>query len=135
MPLTGPERADDSLIKAEGLHLRWHAEPEAPKAKRGELRRIRDAHNAKIARVQPDYDAHQDSRFLQGLAYEIEQQHPELTPVEVLDEVASRVAFYTAKRAKLVEVTRLCDVEMAFRDDGGKVTRLLELEDLEVKQR
>ncbi len=134
MALTGPERADDDLIKAEGLHLRWHNEPEAPERKRGELRRIRDAHNAKIARVQPDYDAHQDSRFLQGLAYEIEQQHPELSAQEVTDEVASRVAFYTAKRDRLVELTRLCDVELAFRD-GAKVTRLGELATLETIQR
>ncbi len=135
MALTGPERADDDLIKAEGLHLRWHNEPEAPEHKAFELLRIRETHNAKIARVQPDYDDHQDSRFLQGLAYEIEQQHPELSAQEVIDEVASQVDFYTAKRAKLVEVVRLCDTEMAFRDSGGKVDRLFELEDLVVKQR
>ncbi len=134
MPLTGPERADDDLIKAEGLHLRWHDEPEAPDAKRGELLRIREAHNAKIARVEPDFLDHQDSRFLQGLAYEIEKQHPELSAQEVTDEATSRVAFYTAKRDRLVELTRLCDVELAFRD-GAKVTRLAELEALESVQR
>ncbi len=134
MPLTGSEKADDTLIKAEGLNLRWHDEAEAPPQKRWELGRIRDAHNAKIARVQPDYDDHQDSRFLQGLAYEIEQQHPELTPAEVTDEVAQRVAFYTAKRDRLVELTRLCDVELAFRD-GAKVARLGELAELETIQR
>lgn len=134
MPLTGPERADDALIRSESLHLRWHDEPEAPEAKRGELTRIRDAYAAKIGRVQPDYDAHRDPRFVQGLEYEIEQQHPELTPVEVLDEVAQRVAFYTAKLGRLVEMTRLCDVELAFRS-GRKVARLVELEALEAIQR
>ena len=134
MALTGFERADDDLIHTEGLHLRWHDEPEAPERKRGELLRIREAYNAKIARVEPDFLDHQDSRFLQGLAYEIEKQHPELSAQEVTDEVASQVAFYTAKHERLVELTRLCDVEIAFRD-GTKVVRLTDLEALETVQR
>ncbi len=134
MPLTGSERADDALIRGESLHLRWHDEPEAPEAKRRELTRIRDSYATKIGRVQPDYDAHRDPRFVQGLEYEIEQQHPELTPAEVIDEVASQVAFYTAKRDRLVELTRLCDVELAFRN-GRRVERLTELEALEAIQR
>ncbi len=85
-------------------------------------------------RMEYDYDDHHDSRFLQGLAYEIEKQHPELTAQEVTDEVAQRVAFYTAKLDRLVELTRLCDVELAFRD-GAKVTRLGELATLETIQR
>ena len=135
MPLTGPERVDDTLIHEESLHLRWHDEPEAPEAKRGELTRIRDSYASKIGRVQPDYDAHRDARFVQGLEYEIEQQHPELTPAEVIDEVAQRVAFYTAKLDRLVEMTRLCNVELRFRDARNKVDRLTELEELEAIQR
>ncbi len=134
MPLTGPERADDALIRKESLHLRWNDEPEAPEAKRRELTRIRDSYAAKIERVRLDYDAHRDPRFVQGLEYEIEQRHPELTPAEVLDEVAQRVAFYTAKLDRLVELTRLCDVELAFRD-GTKVSRLTDLQELESVQR
>ena len=128
-PLTEPERADEALIRTEGLHLRWHDEPEAPEAKRGELTRMRDAHAAKIERVQSDYDAHHDPRFVQGLEYEIEQQHPELTPAEVTEEVASQVAYYEWKRARLVEIVRLCDVELAFRS-GAKVDRRPALEAL-----
>ena len=134
MPLTGAEQADDARIRDASLHLRWHDEPEAPEAKRGELERIRDAYASKTERVRHDYDDHRDPRFVQGLEYEIEQQHPELTPVEVTEEVASQVAFYTAKRDRLVELTRLCDVEIAFRD-GTKVVRLTDLEGLETVQR
>ena len=135
MPLTGPERADDARIRSESLHLRWHDEPEAPESKRGELTRIRDSYSTKIGRVQPDYDAHRDPRFVQGLEYEIEHQHPELTPAEVVDEVAQRVVFYTAKLDRLVEMTRLCDVEIRLRNARNKVDRLTELEALEAIQR
>ncbi len=130
-PLTGSERADDDLIEAEGLNLRWHNEPEAPERKRGELQRMRTAHFEKIARVQQDYDNHQDSRFLQGLEFEIEQEHPELSAAEVTDEVGQQVAYHNWKRAKIVEIVSICDTEMGFRDAGGKVDRIAYLEAIE----
>ncbi len=116
-PLTGPEQVDDALIRDASLHLR----------RDNELTRIRDSYSNKIERVQSDYDDHQDSRFLQGLEYTIEQQHPELTPTEVTEEVASEVAFYTAKHDRLVELTRLCNVELMFRT-VGKVDRKADIE-------
>ncbi len=132
MPLTPDERVDDDLIQTEGLHLRWHTEPEAPERKRGELQQMRDAHFKKIARVQPDFDNHQDLRFLQGLEFQIEKDNPEMSAAEVTNAVNQEIAYYNWKHAKLIEVVRLCDREMEFRDAGNKVTRLADLEALEV---
>lgn len=117
------EEVDNQLIIAEGLHLRWHEEAEAPTEKRGELLRMRDAHAAKVPRVQLDADAHNNADFRAGERFQLMQEQG-MTRAEADAEIAERRAFYNAKVAKLTEVVRLCNEEVRLRTTPDKVDRL-----------
>lgn len=125
MPLTGPERTDDQLIKGRSIHRLWHLELGAP---RDELTAARDAAIVKLrpasegGQLANDVEAHNDPRFLQGLHYELTHGDNPLTDGEADAEIIERTTMYNDKWARKQLKLRLMDVEIVFRN-AGKVDR------------